>query len=157
MPADPERPVSGEPHVRLVDAVLRSSRGHADWQAEGGPRPQLPRGWTELWNDAVRRQMDLAEEPENDARRTVQAMLDQLTRLDREAEWFRSDPLLRTRAISETLLHCTRLGPDVPSRLAQAAWHRQQGLRPVDYARIQAIAAAQDDWLEAWNIWATTR
>ncbi|GAA1591408.1 hypothetical protein [Actinoplanes couchii] len=162
VPADPvpppdDGPVAGEPHVRLVHSVLRSSRGHADWQVEGGPRPQLPRGWTGLWNDAVRRQMDLAEESETDARRTVQALLDQLTRLDREAEWFRADPVLRERAIAETLLYWTGLGPAVPSSPAQAAWHRQQGLRPVDFARIQAIAAAQDDWLEAWNIWATTR
>ncbi len=101
--------------------------------------------------------MDLAEQPETEARRAVQDILDQITRLDREADWFRTDPMLRDRAVSETLLHWTGLGPDVPSRLAQAAWHRQRGLRPVDYDRIQAIAAAQDDWLAAWNTWSTTR
>lgn len=153
----PDRAVSPEPHIRLVDAVLRSSRGHAEWSSAGGPRPQLPREWPALWNDAVRRQMDLADQLENEARRAVQSMLDQITRLDREAEWFRTDPMLRSRAISETLLHCTGLSPDVPSRLAQAAWSRQRDLRPVDYAKIQAIAAAQDDWLAAWNTWATTR
>ncbi|HWS37738.1 MAG TPA: hypothetical protein VN408_34035 [Actinoplanes sp.] len=162
VPAEPappsdDGPVSGEPHVRLVHSVLRSSRGHTEWQVEGGPRPQLPRGWTALWNDAVHRQMDLAEEPEVEARRSVQALLDQLTRLDREAEWFRADQPLRARAVAETLLYWTRLGPEVPSRPAQEAWRRQQGLRPVDFDRIQAIAAAQDDWLAAWNTWSATR
>jgi hypothetical protein len=149
-------PVSGEPHLTLVDAVLASARSYDVWQSTGGPRPQLPRGWENLWRDAVRRQTDLSGEPEEEARRSVQAMLDQLTRLDREAGWFRTDQRLRTRAISETLLHGTGLGPAVPSRSAQLAWKRQRGLRPVDYSKIQAIAAAQDEWLAAWNEWATT-
>lgn len=154
-PADrvPER----EPHLVLVDAVIHSAREHDAWATRGGPRPQLPRTWTELWRNAVRRQTDLAGEPEDEARRSVQSMLDQLTRLDRDADWFRTDPRLRKRAIDETLLHGTRLGPDVPSRPAQLAWQRQHGLRPVDYAKIKAIAAAQDDWLAAWNHWASTR
>ncbi|MEU4625558.1 hypothetical protein AB0G04_37005 [Actinoplanes sp. NPDC023801] len=156
-PADPPAdsdPVSREPHLTLVDAVLASSRAYDAWTANGGPRPQLPRGWEALWRDAVRRQTDLAGEPEEEARRSVQAMLDQLTRLDRAAGWFRTDRRLRERAIAETLLHGTGLGPAVPSRPAQLAWQRQRGLRPVDYAKIQAIAAAQDDWLAAWNDWA---
>lgn len=160
-PTDPapsgDRRVSAEPHVRLVDEVLRTSREHAAWQAGGGPRPQLPRDWATLWSDAVRRQMDLAGQLEPEARRTVQAALDQLTRLDRETEWFRTDRALRQRAVSETLLHITGLGPDVPSRPAQVAWQRQLGLRPVDHTRTQAIAAAQDDWLAAWNLWSITR
>jgi hypothetical protein len=143
-----------EPHLVLVDAVLRSTREHAAWTTRGGPRPQLPRTWTDLWRNAVRRQTDLAGEPEEEARRTVQRMLDQLTRLDREAGWFRADPGLRRRAISETLLHGTGLGPDVPSRPAQLIWQRQHGLRPVDHAKIRAITAAQDEWLAAWNRWA---
>ncbi|GIE82879.1 hypothetical protein Aph02nite_88290 [Actinoplanes philippinensis] len=146
-----------EPHVLLVHAVIKASREHDVWSASGGPRPQLPRTWTELWRNAVRRQTDLAGEPEEAARRSVQAMLDQLTRLDREAAWFRTDPALRDRAIAETLLYGTGLGPGVPSRPAQLAWDRQRGLRPVDYAKITAIAAAQDDWLAAWNEWALTR
>jgi hypothetical protein len=143
-----------EPHILLVHAVIRASREHDAWSASGGPRPQLPRAWADLWRNAVRRQTDLAGEPEEEARRSVQAMLDQLTRLDREAGWFRADPKLRDRAISETLLYGTRLGPDVPSRPAQLVWQRQLGLRPVDYAKITAIAAAQDEWLAAWNEWA---
>jgi len=154
MGSDQTAPADREPHMLLVEAVLRSSREHTEWWSEGGPRPQLPRSWDELWQAAVRRQMDLAEEPEEDARRTVQAMLDQLTRLDREAEWFRADPALRQRAIAETLLFSTGLAPGVPSRVAQVAWLRQRGLRPVDFAKIKAIAAAQDDWLTAWNHWA---
>ncbi|GGN89217.1 hypothetical protein GCM10010112_73480 [Actinoplanes lobatus] len=146
--------MTSEPHLLLVEAVLRTSREHADWWAEGGPRPQLPRAWQQLWRDAVVRQMDFTGEAEVPARRAVQDMLDQLTRLDREAGWFRADPALRRRAISETLLFGTRLGPDVPSRPAQVAWLRGRGLRPVDYARVTAIAAAQDDWLAAWNTWA---
>ncbi|WP_433790997.1 hypothetical protein [Actinoplanes sp. CA-252034] len=137
--------------------MIRATREHDVWSTSGGPRPQLPRSWTDLWRNAVRRQTDLAGEPEEAARRSVQAMLDQLTRLDREAGWFRADQGLRDRAISETLLYGTRLGPDVPSRPAQLAWDRQRGLRPVDFAKITAIAAAQDDWLAAWNTWATTR
>ncbi|GAA4926614.1 hypothetical protein [Actinoplanes utahensis] len=154
MGTDQTAPADREPHVLLVETVLRSSREHTEWWAEGGSRPQLPRAWGELWAAAVRRQMDLAEEPEEDARRAVQTMLDQLTRLDREAEWFRADPVLRQRAIAETLLFTTGLASRVPSRTAQVAWLRQRGLRPVDYARIKAIAAAQDDWLAAWNAWA---
>jgi hypothetical protein len=149
-------PTRREPHLTLVDAVLASSRAYDTWTVTGGARPQLPRHWETMWREAVRRQTDLAGEPEEEARRSVQAMLDQLTRLDREAEWFRNDRELRERAISETLLHGTGLGPAVPSRPAQLAWQRQRGLRPVDYAKIQAIAAAQDDWLAAWNDWATT-
>jgi hypothetical protein len=148
-------PVSREPHLILVDAVLASSRAYDAWTATGGPRPQLPRGWEALWRDAVRRQSDLAGEPEEKARRSVQAMLDQITRLDREADWFRANERLRTRAISETLLHGTGLSQAVPSRPAQLVWQRQRGLRPVDYAKIQAIAAAQDEWLAAWNEWST--
>jgi hypothetical protein len=144
-----------EPHILLVHAVIRASREHDAWSAGGGPRPQLPRAWAELWRNAVRRQADLSGQPEVHARRSVQAMLDQLTRLDREAGWFRADPTLRERAIAETLLYGTGLGPDVPSRPAQVAWQRQSGLRPVDYAKITAIAAAQDEWLAAWNEWAT--
>ncbi|MDI6103530.1 hypothetical protein QLQ12_33460 [Actinoplanes sp. NEAU-A12] len=147
----PER----EPHLVLVDAVLRSARERDAWASHGGPRPQLPRTWPELWRNAVRRQSDLAGEPEEEARRSVQSMVDQLTRLEREAEWFRTDARLRKRAISETLLYSTRLGPDVPSRPAQVAWQRQEGLRPVDYAKIKAIEAAQSDWLALWNQWAT--
>ncbi|MEU4161804.1 hypothetical protein [Actinoplanes sp. NPDC026670] len=154
--AGDDPPAGREPHILLVHAVIKASREHDTWSASGGPRPQLPRTWTELWRNAVRRQTDLAGEPEEEARRTVQAMLDQLTRLDREAAWFRSDVTRRDRAISETLLYGTRLGPDVPSRPAQLAWDRQRGLRPVDYAKITAIAAAQDEWLAAWNEWATT-
>jgi hypothetical protein len=149
-------PTRREPHLTLVDAVLASSRAYDTWTVTGGARPQLPRHWETMWREAVRRQTDLAGEPEEEARRSVQAMLDQLTRLDREAEWFRNDRNLRERAISETLLHGTGLGPAVPSRPAQLAWQRQLGLRPVDYAKIQAIAAAQDDWRAAWNTWATT-
>ncbi|MFC4064994.1 hypothetical protein [Actinoplanes subglobosus] len=135
--------------------MIRASREHDAWSAQGGPRPQLPRAWAELWRNAVRRQTDLTGEPEEEARRSVQTMLDQLTRLDREAGWFRADAGLRSRAISETLLYGTRLGTEVPSRPAQLAWERQRRLRPVDYAKITAIAAAQDDWLAAWNEWAT--
>ncbi|GIF39992.1 hypothetical protein [Actinoplanes xinjiangensis] len=145
-----------EPHILLVHAVIRASREHDAWSTSGGPRPQLPRAWADLWRNAVRRQTDLAGEPEEEARRSVQTMLDQLTRLDREAGWFRTDPARRDRAIAETLLYGTRLGPDVPSRPAQLAWQRQRGLRPVDYAKITAIAAAQDEWLAAWNEWAST-
>lgn len=155
MGADPTAPADREPHTLLVEAVLRSSREHAEWWSEGGPRPQLPRAWGDLWQAAVRRQMDLAGEPEEDARRAVRTMLDQLTRLDREAEWFRTDPTRRDRAISETLLFTTGLAPGVPSRLAQVAWLRQHGLRPVDYAKIKAITEARDEWLAAWNNWAT--
>jgi hypothetical protein len=152
---DPSPSPAREPHILLVHAVIRASREHDAWSTSGGPRPQLPRAWADLWRNAVRRQTDLAGEPEEEARRSVQTMLDQLTRLDREAAWFRADPARRDRAIAETLLYGTRLGPDVPSRPAQLAWQRQRGLRPVDYAKITAIAAAQDEWLAAWNEWAS--
>jgi hypothetical protein len=152
---DPSPSPAREPHILLVHAVIRASREHDAWSTSGGPRPQLPRAWADLWRNAVHRQTDLAGEPEEEARRSVQTMLDQLTRLDREAAWFRTDPARRDRAIAETLLYGTRLGPDVPSRPAQLAWQRQRGLRPVDYAKITAIAAAQDEWLAAWNEWAS--
>ena len=133
--------------------MLRSERQRIDWLTDGGPPPRLPANWGRLWRDAVRRQADLAGQPEPEAERALQGMLNQLTTLYTEAEWFRTDEVLQRRAVSEILLFSTGLGPDVPSRPAQLAWQRRQGLRPTDYARLGAITAAQTRWLEEWTAW----
>jgi hypothetical protein len=146
---------AGEPHRALVDEVLRSERQRVDWLTDGGPPPRLPANWGRLWRDTIRRQADLAEQGEPEAERAVQGMLNQLTTLQAEAAWFGADETLRRRAVSETLLFVTGLGPNVSSRAAQLAWQRRQGLRPTDYARLGAITAAQSSWLEEWNTWAT--
>ncbi|MEU4688646.1 hypothetical protein [Actinoplanes sp. NPDC023714] len=152
-PPDPPSDATGEPHRALVEEVLRSERQRIDWLTDGGPPPRLPANWGRLWRDAVRRQADLAGQPEPEAERALQGMLNQLTTLYTEAEWFRTDEVLQRRAVSEILLFATGLGPDVPSRPAQLAWQRRQGLRPTDYARLGAITAAQTRWLEEWTAW----
>ncbi|MEU8242822.1 hypothetical protein AB0C07_31585 [Actinoplanes missouriensis] len=144
---------SREPHRALVDEVLRSERQRIDWITDGGPPPRLPANWAGLWRDAVRRQADLAGQDEAEAQRAVQNMVNQLTTLHTEAEWFRTNEELRQRAVNETLLFTTGLGPDVPSRAAQLAWQRRQSLRPTDYARLGAITQAQARWLHEWTAW----
>ncbi|WP_229072401.1 hypothetical protein [Actinoplanes sp. DH11] len=143
----------GEPHRVLVDEVLSSERQRIEWLTDGGPPPRLPANWAALWRSAVRRQADLAAQPEPDAERAVQLMLSQLTTLHAEAEWFRTDQSLRDRAVAETLLFTTGLGPDVPSRPAQLAWLRRQGLRPTDYTRAGPLTSAQTIWLDEWRTW----
>ncbi|BBH63501.1 hypothetical protein ACTI_01860 [Actinoplanes sp. OR16] len=147
----------GEPHRALVEEVLRSERQRIDWLTDGGPPPRLPANWGRLWRDAVRRQADLAGQPEPEAERALQGMLNQLTTLHTEAEWFRIDETLRQRAVNEVLLFTTGLGPDVPSRPAQLAWRRRLGLRPTDYARLGAITDAQTQWLAEWTAWSARR
>ncbi|MBB2943039.1 hypothetical protein FB565_002752 [Actinoplanes lutulentus] len=159
VPPDPSAvtaPPPGEPHRLLVDEALRSARDQADWLADGGPPPRLSSNWAALWRATVRRQADLAGQPEVEAEKAVQSMVNQMTNLNHEASWFRDDEALRGRAVSETLLFGTGLGPNVPSRPAQLAWLRRQGLRPTDYARLEAISAAQTTWLDEWSIWASS-
>ena len=153
---EPERE-PGEPHRVLVEAVLRSEHERSQWVADGGPPPRLPRYWSSLWRDAVRRQSDLAGQDEAEAQKALQGIVNQLTALHHEAEWFRTDEGLRRRAISETLLFGTGLGPEVPSRPAQVAWLRRQGMRPTEFARLEAIATSHGYWLDEWNTWARDR
>ncbi|GLY07554.1 hypothetical protein [Actinoplanes sp. NBRC 101535] len=138
-----------EPHRALAEAVLAEARARAEWLADGGPVPSLPDRWSALWRATVHRQADLAEQPDHEAERAVQTMLGQLTSLYHDAPWFRDEPALRDRAIAETLLFTTGLGPAVPSRAAQVAWIRREGMRPADFGG--------DDrrWLDEWNAWAT--
>ncbi|MEV6301805.1 hypothetical protein AB0M02_20505 [Actinoplanes sp. NPDC051861] len=145
-PAPPLPELPGEPHKLLVEALLRADREHAT--------PRLPQEWGVLWRAAVLRQADLADQPEHEAERLLRMMLDQLTNLQHQATWFRLDEPLRNRAVDETLLFCTGLSTDVPSRPAQVAWLRRQGLRPGEHARIESLNAAKLHWLDAWQSWA---
>jgi hypothetical protein len=113
-----------EPHRALTDIVLRAGREHAEWRAAGGVEPQLPRSWTARWQAAVSRQIDLTDQAEPDARQAVSDMVSQLTNLQENAAWFRTDSDLRERAIAETLLWGTGLSDTVASRPAQLAWQR---------------------------------
>ena len=128
-----------EPHQALAEAVVAHAVEHARRLAEGGPEPTLPSWWTALWAAAVQRQIELSEATEADAGEAVSAMMSQLGTLHHEAGWFRDDPVRRRRAIGETLLHGTGLGPDVPSRAAQDAWKR----------------GAHQEWKAAWQEWAS--
>lgn len=149
--------VPQEPHRLLVEAVLRADRERADWMADGGPAPSLPRNWPTLWRAAVLRQADLAGQTHEEAQRAIQLITHQLTSLQQQTVWFRNDPHLRDLAISETLIFGTALSTEVPSREAQTAWIRRQGLRPGEPARIESLAAAKVLWLDAWNTWARSR
>ena len=144
-----------EPHRALLDAALRFSRQHAQWRADGGPVPQLPRAWPALWQAAVHRQMTLADQTESQARRAVEGIVSQLSTLSTRADWFRADSQLRERAIAETLLFGTGLGDNVSSRLAQYAWQRRHGMAaPANYADVEAGAAVRTQWIDAWAAWA---
>ncbi|SDT49921.1 hypothetical protein [Actinoplanes derwentensis] len=125
----------GEPHRALADAVLRNTAAQAAWQADGGPVPELPAHWSALWQAAVRRQMDLSDQPEPRAAEAVRDMTSQLADLFHEFAWFRTDDDLRRRAVSEILLFGTGLAPDVPSAFAQQAWQLPA-------------------WRTAWQAWA---
>jgi hypothetical protein len=151
-----ESPVPpGEPHRVLVDIVLRQARESAVWMAEGGPAPQLPATWGALWAAAVHRQSDLSGQSAEAADAAITDMLSQFTSLLSDAAWFRDDPALRHRAISETLLYVTGLAPNVPSRPAQQAWRSRQDARrpPAAQPDFDAMVQAEALWLYAWHTW----
>jgi hypothetical protein len=127
--------MSEEPHRVLVEAVL-ARRG----RRAGG-----------LWEAAVRRHMELAEAPEAAASKAVTQLVGQMVGLREDAAWFRDDARLRERAISETLLYCTGLSHDVPSRAAQEAWAWYFGLPDP-----RSGAPAREAWRQAWTAWATS-
>jgi hypothetical protein len=134
--------------------VLAATQEHAEWLADGGTLPDLPRHWSTLWRAAVHRQTELTDEPEPAATESVRSVVDQLSNLHRNAAWFREDRALRERAIAETLLSGTGMGATVPSRPAQLAW---QHLRASTDERPDVHVAAHDNWLAAWTTWTTTR
>lgn len=145
---------AGEPHRVLADVSLRLGRERAAWLADGGPGPQLPRYWRSLWRAAVRRQMDLADQPEPVADRAVSVMLAQLSTLQDGAGWFRDDARLRERAVAETLLFATSLSEAVSSAAAQRAWQRREETVRRPDVPVQVRAAADEDWRDAWSAWA---
>ncbi|GIF39125.1 hypothetical protein [Actinoplanes xinjiangensis] len=149
LPADLRR----EPHRALADAVLHNTAAHAAWQADGGPAPQLPTWWSELWRTAVQRQMQLSGQPEVEAAAAVRGMTSQLAGLFHEFEWFRSDAELRRRAITEILFYSTGLGADVSSRTAQDDWHRFTTADVDPDSR----AIANERWITAWQSWASSK
>ncbi|GIF96467.1 hypothetical protein [Catellatospora citrea] len=145
---------AGEPHRVLADVCLRLGRERAALRADGGPGPQLPGYWRTLWRAAVRRQMELADQPEPVADRTVSSMLAQLSTLQDRAEWFRDDARLRERAVAETLLFATSLSEVVSSAGAQRAWQRrEESVRRPDLP-VQVRAAVDEEWCDAWSAWA---
>ncbi|GAA1368180.1 hypothetical protein [Catellatospora chokoriensis] len=155
-PDDPEaaRVPAGEPHRVLADVCLRLGRERAALLADGGPGPRLPGYWRTLWRAAVRRQMELADQPEPVADRAVSGMLAQLSTLQDGADWFRADARLRERAVAETLLFATSLSEAVSSAGAQRAWQRREETVRRPDLPVQIRAAADEDWRDAWSAWA---
>jgi hypothetical protein len=150
-PVDP----GGEPHRRLVHMVLLSAREQLIWLDEGGPAPQRPASWPAVWRSAIQRQAELSGQSEADAEAAVQSLLNQLTKLQSDAAWFREDERLRERAISETLLFATGLSVDVPSRAAQEAWQEREGIRQsAPRPPAEAVMRTGDHWLALWSEWA---
>ncbi|MDG6109531.1 collagen-like protein [Dactylosporangium aurantiacum] len=140
-----------EPHRALVDMVLAATAEHAAWLADGGVLPDLPRHWGTLWHAAVRRHIELTDEPEPAAEESVRRIVDELANLHRNAVWFRESPALRERAIDETLLHGTGLSHAVPSRPAHLAWRQLRNSAEQDP---QAYHTVHEGWLAAWADWA---
>jgi hypothetical protein len=135
----------GEPHRALAELVLQSSVGFV---------PGI-RNWYRFWRAAVRRQMDLADQTAQQAEYAVQSVMSHLGALQQQAAWFRGDDRLRERAIAETLLSCTGLGPHVPSRPAQVAWQRLHDTsRASAWPRPEVYVAASEEWIRAWTTWA---
>lgn len=128
----------GEPHRALVDAALRSRRALVVWLADGGAAPELPEYWSELWEAALTRQIELSDQSDPAARVALRDLVRQLSDLDEAAEWFRTDDRLRERAINETLLYATGLSDRVSSRSAQVAW----------------LHGRREAWRQAWAAWA---
>jgi len=154
-PGSPDDEPQREPQRALVDTVLQASLQHAQWRAEGGPVPRLPRNWSELWRAAVRRQMELTDQTAQQAEHAVRSITAHLTSLQHDAAWFHADDGLRERAIAETLLYSTGLGPDVASRPAQLAWQRRHdSTHPSDRAQLEAYWATHLEWIGAWTTWA---
>ncbi len=152
---EPEPPAAepqGEPHRVLVDVVLRSHLESMRWSAGRGRPPRPNPNWPRLWREAVRRQMELADQTKREADRAVQSFTSHLAGLQQEAAWFQSDDRLRQRAIAEILLYSTGLGPNVPSLPAQVAWQRLHNpvrVRPEP----QAYVEARQEWSRAWAAW----
>lgn len=160
-PASPRLPepvpesLSREPHRALVDVALRCSQERAEWRADGGPVPQLPRYWSALWQAATQRQMALTDQARPVAHEAVRCMVEHLTGLHADAAWFRADNRLREQAIAETLLYGTGLTGGVPSLPAQLAWKRGHAVgAPGSSAEAETLAAASRQWARAWAAWA---
>jgi hypothetical protein len=133
----------GEPHRVLIETILQRDIEHAKWIAEGGPMPGSPAYAGELWHAAILRQMDLSDDRDAErADRAIGGMVHLASSLQHETAWFQEDDELRKRAISEILLRVTGLAADVPSRIAQEAWHHRSEGR---------------DWRTAWRDWAGGR
>jgi hypothetical protein len=140
-----------DPRRALVLMTLDTAEQRADWLADGGPAPRLPAYWSALWRAAVAQQMSSAGQPETTARGAISGMVGQLTTLRDRAAWFRTDRLLRERAISETLTYGAGGGDGVPSLPAQLAWSARQAHG--DGAEPAATVEAEDRWLSAWSDW----
>jgi hypothetical protein len=141
----------GEPHQALAEAVLRNAAAHAAWQTDGGPAPEPPGYWSELWQAAVHRQTQLSGQDASQAADTVRAMTSQLAGLFHEHAWFRTDENLRQRAVTEVLFYYTGLAAGVPGRPAQEEWR----LATANNAAPQIRAAAHSRWRTAWQSWAS--
>ena len=152
--AEPE-PVDVEnPHRALVDAVLHDSRHIRQRSGQGlAPRRRDMRVTAGLWSAATEAQMRLTDQARPGANAAVTSMVNQLSSLQEEADWFSTDDRLREAAITETLLYGVRLREAVPSQTAQECWarlwhHQQQPIQP------ERILTDRQDWLQAWNTWA---
>jgi hypothetical protein len=135
-----------DPHRALVEVYLALSRQTYEWLADGGTAPEQVPHLSDMWQAAVRRQMDLTDQSEPEARAAVTTIVEQLNNLYHNAEWFREDGQLRERAASETLLFWTELRQDVASGPAQRAWR--------DLRASSASERASATWRDAWRSWA---
>jgi hypothetical protein len=158
------------PHRALVEAVLHDSR-YIEKRARQGlpPRHRELRMTAGLWRAATEAQMRMADQAHQEANAAVTAMVNQLSQLQEESDWFATDERLRRDAVAETLMYWTGLREAVPSRRAQESWkrmwdHRQRlatGEDLADPAWITEVRAHHDqvvndrgEWLDIWNAWA---
>ena len=122
----------------------------------GEHRRSCPRTGRRLWQAAVRRQRQLADQDEPDADRAVSDIVAHVTSLADVTTWFQEHATLRDRAINEILLYGTGLGEGVSSQPAQHAWRERQHLMPRQGAPINEREAVDQRWRDAWARWADT-
>jgi hypothetical protein len=153
-PPEPAPADVANPHRALVDAVLHDSvyigrRSREDLP----PRRREMRVTTGLWQAATVAQMRLADQPQHEANAAVTSIVNQLSRLQEEADWFTAQERLREGAIAETLMYGTGLREAVPSQPAQEAWRRLWDRRP----HPERTLVDRRAWLDAWDRWARER
>lgn len=161
-------------HRALIEFCLRESEERRARLQAGRRRPRRSGRFAErqqVWEVAVRAQMDLAEQQRQEANEYVTAMVNQLVDLASNSSWWH-DTALQVAAIEEVLGYQV-FGAAVASRDAQQAWlrarSRRAGLLSTDSAPLSPDShegllrrAGEMQGLErraqrAWDAWADSR